>query len=240
MSLLKSILVVEDAVPMQMLVQGILSSFGNVEVAGTGAEAIAKLKTQRWDLVLLDLGLPDMDGLGVYQELRNISGNRLTPVIFVSGNEDVTIKVTTFHLGAFDYVTKPFHPLELRVRCERALKSDESDLVIDLESIRLRPSLLAAEVLDKTSAWKKVDLTVKEFQILRLLADRPGQVWSRPQIIEKIWGTNFSVTGRVIDTHMTAIRTKIHPYGPCLQAVRGMGYRFQMPSEVSVLKRTGS
>jgi DNA-binding response OmpR family regulator len=240
MSSVKSILVVEDAPPMQLLVQGILSSLGTVEVVGTGADAVAKLRAQRWDLVLLDLGLPDMDGLAVYQELRQCASNRATPVIFVSGNEDVTIKVTTFHLGGFDYVTKPFHPLELRVRCERALKSEEAAPVIDLESLRLRPSLLVAEVCDSDGVWNKVDLTVKEFQLLRLLSERPGQVWSRAQIIEKIWGTNFSVTGRVVDTHLTAIRSKIQPYGPCIQSVRGLGYRFQLPSAVSGLKKSAS
>ena len=218
------ILVVDDEPKIVQLVRDYLERAGfTVSTARDGDEALMRARQERPDLVVLDLGLPRLDGFEVTRRLRRDSG---VPIIMLTARDDETDKVVGLELGADDYVTKPFSPRELAARVRAVLrrnarKADEEvlragDLVLDVPRLR-------AEVDGRV-----VPLTGTEFALLAALARQPGRVFTRSQLLDAIHGVAFDSYERAIDAHVKNIRRKLEPdprEPRYLLTVYGVGYR---------------
>lgn len=223
------ILVVEDEPDIQELIRYHLDHAGfDVEAVGNGDAALESLRRRRPSLLVLDLMLPDRSGTELCREIRSDPDLKDLPIIMVTARSDEVDRLVGFELGADDYVAKPFSPRELTLRVRavlrRALNVPESDqapeplqhgsLCLDIARHRCR-------VNDG-----EVDLTAKEFQLLRMLMSRPGRVLSRERLLDEVWGPDVTVTPRTIDTHMKRLREKLGQAGSLIDTVRGVGYRF--------------
>ncbi len=232
---MSKILIVEDDPAVRDVVEHTLSREGlGTLVVGDGETALKRLReTEPFDLVVLDVMLPGMDGIEVCREIRAGeagSANSDVPIVMLTARDDETSVVVGLEVGADDYMTKPFQPRELvsRVRAHlrrRRLDSRSSEREVlrfpDLEIDLLRQQV---QVRGET-----VELTAAQFRILTLLASHPGRVYSREKIMEPIWGREFSGDSRAADVHIQNIRSRIepNPKNPrYIQTVRGMGYRF--------------
>ena len=219
-----SILVVDDEPKIVRLVADYLTDAGfAVTTARSGDEALMRARTESPDLVVLDLGLPGLDGLDVTRALRR-SGE--LPIIMLTARDDETDRIIGLELGADDYVTKPFSPRELVARVRAVLRrragSGESevlrsgDLVLDVPRMRT------------TRGDVRVDLTATEFSLLAAMARQPGRVFTRSQLLDAIHGEAFAAYERAIDAHVKNIRRKLEPepHSPrYLLTVHGVGYR---------------
>jgi DNA-binding response OmpR family regulator len=220
------ILVVDDEPDAVELVEFNLKAHGyEVVTAADGAEALHKARQGLPDLILLDLMLPEVDGLDVCKLLRRDQATSGIPIIMLTAKAAEIDRVLGLELGADDYVTKPFSPRELVLRVKNMLrrgqaeveKSDQmhfGELFIDI------PRHLA------TVAGKRVDLTATEFKLLTVLAQRRGRVQSREQLLQDVWQYDNLIDTRTVDTHMRRLREKIGKAAKYLDTVRGVGYRF--------------
>ncbi len=223
---MKTILVVDDEPKIATLARDYLEHAGfAVLTAGDGPSALATIRQRRPDLVVLDLGLPGLDGLDVTRELRRSS---TIPIVMLTARDDELDKLLGLELGADDYLTKPFSPRELvaRVRAvlrraDRAPEAAETiragDVVLDLPRMR-------AEVEGTV-----VDLTPTEFQLLATMAARPGRIFTRAQLLDALHGIAFETYERAIDSHVKNLRRKVEPdprRPRYILTVYGVGYRF--------------
>jgi DNA-binding response OmpR family regulator len=223
---MKTILVVDDEPKIATLARDYLEHAGfAVLTAGDGPSALSTIHQRRPDLVVLDLGLPGLDGLDVTRELRRSS---TIPIVMLTARDDELDKLLGLELGADDYLTKPFSPRELvaRVRAvlrraDRAPEAAETiragDVVLDLPRMR-------AEVEGAI-----VDLTPTEFQLLATMAARPGRIFTRAQLLDAIHGIAFETYERAIDSHVKNLRRKVEPdprRPRYILTVYGVGYRF--------------
>jgi two-component system, OmpR family, alkaline phosphatase synthesis response regulator PhoP len=224
---MKTILVVDDEPKIVGLARDYLEHAGFAVVsASDGSEALARARSDAPDLIVLDLGLPKLDGLDVARALRRDSN---VPIVILSGRSDETDKLVGLELGADDYVTKPFSPKELVARVRAVLRRIErpapasdiiraSDVTLDVPRMRVR------------AGERDVELTVTEFQLLAALAREPGRVFTRSQLLDAVHGVAFESYERAIDAHVKNIRRKLEadPREPrYLQTVHGVGYRFR-------------
>lgn len=226
------VLVVEDSPEARALVERHLRSDDcEVLFAENGTEALSRAVALLPDLILLDVGLPDHDGFDVCTRLRSLPSLEETPIIFLTGRDDIHDKVMAFKLGADDYVEKPFDGLELRARVEARLRRARGHArPLRFGDLRLDP--VRQEVtLQLPDCEQSCDLTPHEFRILYCLASRRGDPVSRDQLMASAWG-GVKVAARTIDTHVSNLRSKIAPIGKRLEAVRGTGYRLANTSEV--------
>ena len=220
------ILIVEDEPDIALgLQQDLLLEGYEVEVVADGEQAIERAAHGAVDLILLDLMLPKKDGFAVCRELRR-AGRRM-PIIVLTARAHEAEKVLGFELGADDYVTKPFSPMELRARIKAALRRSSSatpqifrfgDFEIDFNRFELR------------KGGKPVDLTPIEFKLLAAFVQNRRNVLSRQQLLDHVWGQSVFVTDRVVDTHVANLRRKVEadPDKPVfVVSVRGVGYRFE-------------
>ena len=226
MALLKTILVVDDEPQIVQLVRDYLEHGGfKVVTATDGPGALRTVSTVRPDLVILDLGLPGVDGLDVTRSLRR---NGEIPIIMLTARADESDKLVGLELGADDYVTKPFSPKELVARVRSVLRRSEAarkpNDIIRVGDVELNvPSMQAAV------GGRPVELTQTEFQLLATMAREPGRVFSRAQLLNAVHGVAFESYERAIDAHIKNLRRKIEsdPHNPrYLQTVFGVGYRF--------------
>jgi len=222
------VLVVEDDRGVAVsLTDGLTDAGYDVDHVATGAAALEVEADRDVDVVLLDLGLPDMDGRDVCRELRSRASN--VPIIMLTARGDEFDRVLGLELGADDYVTKPFSVRELvaRIRAvtRRTASNDGGDngdpqtigrLTIDRRSRRV------------TMGDEAVNLTAKEFDLLAFLATDPGAVQSRTEILEHVWDTNWYGPTKTVDAHVAAVRKKLGD-GRWIEAVRGVGFRFEEP-----------
>ena len=227
------ILVVEDDPAVRDVVEHALSREGmQTSTAATGEAALNQLQgSETFDLVVLDVMLPGMDGVSVCRELRSgDSRNKAVPIIMLTARDDETSVVVGLEVGADDYVTKPFRPRELvsRVRAHlrrRTIDSSDDEQTRKLELPGLRIDLFKREVV---SQEEPVFLTAKEFDVLVLLASSPGRVYSREQIMRHLWDGNFFGEARAADVHIQHIRKKVEPdpQNPrYILTIRGSGYK---------------
>jgi two-component system, OmpR family, alkaline phosphatase synthesis response regulator PhoP len=222
------VLVVEDDRGVQDVVKFALECEGiDVEVAKSGEAALDHLDpSHSFDLVILDLMLPGIDGISACQELRTHSE---VPIIMLTARDDETSVVVGLEVGADDYVTKPFSTRQLVSRVRANLRRRRLDAQA-LEQKLVFPELVVDVVGRRVSVrGDPVCLTAKEFDILRVLATHPGQVFSREQIVRQVWGTDFFGGARSVDTHIGHIRRKIEadPKNPLyIRTERSIGYRF--------------
>jgi len=218
------ILIVDDEPEILRLVVDYLSAAGfTTETAGTGTQAVERAAAVTPDLVILDLGLPGLDGLDVTRTLRRASD---VPIIMLTARDDETDKLIGLELGADDYVTKPFSPRELVARTRAVLRrraGSGATEIVTAGDLRLDVPRMRVE-----RAGHPVDLTATEFGLLETLARQPGRVFTRSQLLDAIHGIAFESYERAIDAHIKNIRRKLEPqpHSPrYILTVYGVGYR---------------
>jgi len=220
------ILVVDDEPDLLELVRVNLAQAGfEVETASKGRGALESVRRSAPDLIVLDLMLPDIQGTDVCRELRTDPKFARLPIIMLTARADEVDRVVGFELGADDYVTKPFSPRELTLRV-RAILRRRSQQIDGEESLEYRSLRLDSERHRCFVEDVEVDLTAKEFDLLKRLMRRPGRVLTRDQLLEEVWGHDVTVTTRTIDTHVKRLREKLGNAGAMIETVRGIGYRF--------------
>jgi DNA-binding response OmpR family regulator len=218
------ILIVDDEPKIVRLVADYLGDAGfDVVTAGSGDEALMRVRTDRPDLVVLDLGLPGLDGLDVTRTIRRNGG---LPIIVLTARADETDRVIGLELGADDYVTKPFSPRELVARVRAVLRRHAGSG--DREELRAGELLLDVARMRVLRDGSPVELTATEFQLLAAMARHPGRVFTRSQLLDAIHGVAFEAYERAIDAHVKNIRRKLEPDPRAprhLLTVYGVGYR---------------
>jgi DNA-binding response OmpR family regulator len=219
------ILVVEDEPAIALGLKNDLKLEGySVEVAGDGETALRRAGREAFDLILLDLMLPRKDGLAVCRELRH-AGIR-TPIIMLAAKAQEAEKVLGLDLGADDYVTKPFSPLELRARVKAILRRTSGEAPDVYRFADIEVDFTRAEV---RRAGAAVDMTPLEFKLLSTFIRRRGRLLTRERLLDEVWRPDSSPTDRVIDNHIMNLRRKIEPApneSRYIVSVRGLGYRF--------------
>ena len=224
-----TVLVVDDEPKIVQLARDYLEHAGfGVLTAGDGASALQSARTRQPDLIVLDLGLPGLDGLEV---MRSIRASSSTPIVVLTARDTELDKLLGLELGADDYVTKPFSPRELVARVRAVLRRGER-AVEPREHIEVGDLALDVPRLRTTVAGRGVDLTATEFQILATMAREPGRVFTRSQLLDAVHGVAFESYERAIDAHIKNIRRKLEP-DPArpriVETVYGVGYRVAEP-----------
>ncbi|MDQ2942060.1 MAG: response regulator transcription factor [Candidatus Dormibacteraeota bacterium] len=227
-----TILVVDDEPRIVQLVRDYLEHGGfTVLVASDGAAALRTARTGRPDLVVLDLGLPGLDGLDVARALRR---DGEVPLIMLTARTEESDKLVGLELGADDYMTKPFSPKELVARVRAVLRRAEG-LRTPSDVIRVGADVeMDVPRMEAQFGGRRVDLTKTEFQLLATMARQPGRVFTRAQLLDAVRGVAFESYERAIDAHVKNIRKKIEPDPRSpryLLTVFGVGYRFAEPPE---------
>ena len=226
------IMVVDDERDIRELLEYNLSKEGYaVTAVSTGEDALAVARRKHPDLIVLDLMLPGLDGLGVCRALKKDPGTQQIPVVMLTAKGEEADVVAGLELGADDYVTKPFSPRVLLARVRAVLRrrsGEQADETAVLTVGDLRVDTARHEVVVR---GHEVDLTASEFRILVFLARRPGWVFTRQQIVDAAQGDDYAgerfVTDRSIDVHMVGLRRKLGDCGHYVQTVRGVGYRLK-------------
>jgi phosphate regulon transcriptional regulator PhoB len=227
--MMKKILIVEDESDLIKLLKYNLEKEGfKVSYATDGSVALAEVRRDAPDLVILDLMLPGLDGLEVCRQLRRSDKFARIPVLILSARSEEADRVVGLELGADDYVTKPFSMREVVARVRALLRRNEpagpQRSKIQRGDIMIDP--MAHSV---TAAGKTVELSALEFRLLHYLASHPGMVFSRDHLLDSVWGNDRTVTPRSVDVYIRRIREKIEqqPQQPAyVQTVHGVGYRF--------------
>ncbi|MEM9036159.1 MAG: response regulator transcription factor [Actinomycetota bacterium] len=221
------ILTVEDDERIRTAVRLALEDEGwTVEEAGNGEDAISSFHATPADVVLIDIMLPGMDGFELCRSIRRASD---VPIVMVTARDDTHDVVAGLEAGADDYLTKPFAPKELSARI-RALLRRIRTTEVETANIRLGDLEVSPEQGVVRKAGEEVHLTKTEFRLLCELASTPGKVFSREDLLERVWGYGYFGDGRLVDVHIRRLRTKVetdpaHPRH--VVTVRGMGYKLQ-------------
>jgi two-component system alkaline phosphatase synthesis response regulator PhoP len=223
---LKKILVVDDEPKIIQLTQDYLENAGfSVLSASDGERALTVIHADQPDLVVLDLGLPIMDGLDICRSIRKTSN---LPIIMLTARDEEADKIVGLELGADDYVTKPFSPKELVARVRSVLR--RSELAQETrEVVRVGDITLDIPRMRVTVGGEEAELTATEFQLLLALASQPGRIFTRSQLLNAVHGVAIESYERAIDAHIKNIRRKIEPVShepQYIQTVYGVGYRF--------------
>ena len=225
-SVKQKILVVDDEPEAVELLEFNLKQAGfEVATAADGAEALRKARSSAPNLVVLDLMLPEIDGLEVCKMLRRDPAPKSLPIVMVTAKAAEIDRILGLELGADDYVTKPFSPRELVLRIKKILERGQA-VTGETDSFRLGDLLIDNPRHLVSWRGKPLELTATEFKLLAVLAQRRGRVQSREQLLRDVWEYNHLVDTRTVDTHMRRLREKIGPAAKFLQTVRGVGYRF--------------
>ncbi len=194
------------------------------ETAVDGAEALRKARSSAPDLILLDLMLPEVDGLEVCKLLRRDAKTSAIPIIMLTARASEIDRIVGLELGATDYVPKPFSPRELVLRVKKRLEQNngpQAKTAFILGSLQVDVSRHLVTV-----KGKRVELTATEFKLLTLLIQRAGHVQSRDQLLRDVWEYETHIDTRTVDTHVRRLREKLGPAAKHLDTVRGVGYRF--------------
>lgn len=227
----QKILIVDDEKPIVTLLKYNLEKAGyTTEEAYDGVEAVKKGETNQYDLIVLDLMLPEMDGIEVCKHLRN---NKIdTPILMLTAKDEEFDKVLGLELGADDYLTKPFSPKEVIARIKAILRrttkvSQHNFSSLSIGSLTIYPERYEAEKDGETIAF-----TRKEFELLYFLAKNKGKVISRDQLLSGVWDYDFVGDTRIVDVHISHLRDKIEPDTKkpvYIKTIRGLGYKLEEP-----------
>jgi DNA-binding response OmpR family regulator len=228
------ILLVDDESPIQTLLSYPLQKDGyEVVHAGDGREALHRFSEESFDLVVLDVMLPKVDGLEVCRRLRQRSS---VPIIMLTAKAEEIDKVLGLELGADDYITKPFSMREFRSRVKAALRRADmarpDDAAADEPPLEVRELRIDFDKRTVRVRGEEAQLTFVEFEILSALARRPGRVFTRDMLLTRVWGDSAYRDPRTVDVHIRHLREKIEQDAKCpeyLFTVRGVGYRFRDP-----------
>lgn len=218
------ILLVDDEPDILEIVGYNLSSEGyQITTAENGLEAVKKAKKERPHLIILDVMMPEMDGIEACEQIRQIPELNNTIITFLTARGEDYSQVAGFDAGADDYITKPIKPKVLTSKVKallRRLKEDESSEPI----VKIGSLVINREEYKITNKGKEIILPRKEFELLSLLATKPGKVFKREEILDKVWGNEVVVGGRTIDVHIRKLREKIGDKS--FKTVKGVGYKF--------------
>lgn len=223
----KNILLVEDEVAIrEMLQSGLVRAGFEVRLAADAAEAERQMKEAVPDLILLDWMLPGVSGLELARRLRRDAAKKRLPLIMLTARCDEEDRIRGLEAGADDYVGKPFSVRELVARIHAVLRrsaADGSEATKEADGLRLDP--VSHRV---TADGKSVEMGPTEFRMLRFFMDNPERVFTRTQILDKVWGNNVFIEERTVDVHIRRLRKALHPHGYAryVQTVHGTGYRF--------------
>lgn len=220
-----SILIVDDEEMMLDLLSMILADEYEITTSSDGGKALELIQKQTFDLCLLDIMMPWMDGFKLLKQIRGV-GNEM-PVIFISARADLEDRVEGLELGADDYITKPFEPAEVLARVHSVLRrTNKLQDSYEIKHLGIRMDLASKE------AWAhgaKLKLTPIEFELLSTMIQHPNQVFSREQLLEKIWNYSFMGDVRTVDTHIKNLRLKLKKAGfsgAGIHTVWGFGYKW--------------
>lgn len=216
------ILIVDD----EELIRNVIREYAEetgfiVDEAEDGKDAISKCEKNDYDLIIMDVMMPKLDG---YQAVREIYKFKNIPVLMLSARGEEFDKLLGFEIGIDDYVTKPFSPKELIARIKAILKrsnTGEKDFTI-YDGLKI--DNLAREV---TIDGKQVNLTLKEFELLKYLSDNKNIALSRETLLNNVWGYDFYGDDRTVDTHIKTLRSKLGKYKYLIKTLRGVGYKFE-------------
>ena len=222
------VLVVDDEDKIRQVIGIYLANEGyQVGEAIDGEEALRKFRAEAWDLIVLDVMMPKLDGVTVCQEIRKVSK---VPIIMLTAKNDEVDRILGLEFGADDYMGKPFSPRELVARIKAILRRTGSgekkeDHLLKFPGLSI--DLISREVLVKE---KTITLTPKEFELLALLARSTGRSYSREQLLETVWGFDYYGDVRTVDTHVNRLRDKLRADGApsYIKTVWGVGYKFEV------------
>ncbi len=217
------LLIVDDEQEMIDLTAMYLENAGyTVSKALTGEEAEKKLKSARPDLIILDIMMPGRDGYAVCESIRSYSN---IPIIFLTAKGEEWDKVRAFSIGGDDYIVKPFSPGEMTARIQAVLRrfsaSPEKQEIIRYLSLIIEVQARSVKINNMP-----VQLTMKEFDLLVLIAKKPGRIFSREELLETIWGAQYKGGTRTVDTHVKTLRMKLKEASAFIETVWGIGYKF--------------
>jgi DNA-binding response OmpR family regulator len=222
------ILIVEDELRISEFLERGLSANGfTTEIAENGDDALALARTDRFDLVILDLGLPGKDGFEVLSELRR--ENERIPVVILTARENVRDTVAGFEGGADDYITKPFRFQELLARVRVRLRGERNPAVTTIRVGDMKLDLRTKQVLVE---GETIDLSAREFAMAEAFFRHPGQVLSREQLLDLVWGYAFDPGSNIVDVYVGYLRRKLGKHR--ISSLRGMGYRLEKDETAAV------
>lgn len=220
-------MIVDDDPHIRELVRVFLQNEGfEVFEAADGKEALEKLETMKADLVILDVMMPRMDGWQLCHELREFYD---LPLLMLTAKGETSQKIKGFQLGTDDYLVKPFEPMELVVRVKALLRRYQ---ISSSQSVQVGGLFMNRKTYEVSVGGEKQDLPMKEFEVLFKLACNPGHTISRDQLIEDIWGYDFTGNERTLDVHINRLRERFPEEQHCfkIKTVRGLGYRLEVIS----------
>jgi len=201
------------------IVRALRQAAHNVDLVSTGEDADSALRTEQYDLVILDIGLPKMSGLDV---LRNLRARRsTTPVLVITANDAIEDRVAGLDLGADDYLTKPFHLAELEARVRALIRRGHAAPTSDIVYGRLKLDMAGRRLF---CDGEPVDLPARELAIIELLLLRVGRVVTKQQIVDNLYGWDDASTSNTVEVFIHRLRKKLEPMGVNIRTVRGMGY----------------
>ena len=221
-----TILLVDDEPDILDIISYNLKAEGyKVKTASSGREGVEKAKKVRPDLILLDVMMPEMDGIEACEQIRKTPGLEHTIIAFLTARGEDYSQVAGFEVGADDYIAKPVKPKVLTSRLKALLRRRPLEPATSEERTTLGDMVIDIERYDIEIKGKVVDLPRKEFELLGLLASKPGKVFTRDEIMDRIWGTQVIVGGRTIDVHIRKLREKIGDER--IKTIKGVGYKFE-------------
>lgn len=222
----ETILIVDDEQRIIDLAQMYIETEGYRVVSSTnGRDALTRILNEKPALVVLDLMLPGLDGLEVCRRVRAQSD---VPIIMLTARSDDIDKIVGLELGADDYLTKPFNPRELVARIKAILRRSERKPAPDVQAIRMGNLVIQAEQRTVTVTGKHVDLRMKEFDLLLMLAENPNIVFTRERLLDVVWGYSFAGETRTVDVHVAHLRHKLTGMEASIETVWGVGYKLVM------------
>lgn len=223
------ILLIEDSPDSQMLARRALEDMAELIIAGNIETATKLLQSNEFDVLLVDVQLPDGDGYGFCSRLMATAGTQRPKIMFLTGKGTLEDKLTGFSVGGDDYLVKPVDPLELRARVQAQLRACREAVlqanVLKAGNLKLDVSCHGASVAHGADL-EELELTPTEFKLLHQLARSPGQVFSREQLLQSLKGGKVHVTDRTIDAHLCRVRKKLQRCTHSVEPIYGVGYRF--------------
>lgn len=222
----QKVLIVDDETSIQELIRFNLEQAGfDTEVASDGLAALETFESYKPDLIVLDLMLPGKDGYDVCKEIRRTSN---VPIIMLTAKETELERVLGLELGADDYMTKPFSPLELVARIKAVLRRASGQEVQDENEYKVGNIFLQVDTREVTVHDQNVDLTRKEFDLLHIFMQNMGKVLTREVLLQKVWGYEYEGETRTVDVHIRHLRRKLGPEGETrIETIHGVGYKLR-------------
>lgn len=224
---MKRILVVDDEEKIRRVIREYAEAYGfNVSEAKDGIEAIDIVKKQSFDIIIMDIMMPKMDGFSACKEIREIKD---IPILMLSARGEEYDKLLGFNLGIDDYVVKPFSPKELMARVNAIIKRNNHEISEEIYKIDgLTINRTAREVI---LDGEKIPMTPKEYELLFYMIKNKNIALSRDKILNNVWGIDFFGEERTVDTHIKMLRNSLGKYRDYIVTVRGMGYKFEVQED---------